>query len=212
MFKANNFKSNVTNLKVTVFNPNIPKTNNDAFKSKVNFNVPKINISDSEDNIIYSSDNEISSVETNKQKETEGLLMEPKDFRVDRYLSISDIPEASLFTDGGKSSLNHASINEEEYYETIDSIERRHVAEFTNHHDVKANTITDKTKSQQKIDAYFEEQNKKRLKLKSYHDGCGIPQNVKADIIRSILKDYNIDYYVNKFVGSDVAEIKLDPL
>ena len=50
-----------------------------------------------------------------------------------------------------------------------------------------------------------------KKKIRSYFGGAGLAQDVKAEIIRNILKDYNIDHYVNKYTSKDIVKIKLDP-
>jgi len=106
------------------------------------------------------------------------------DQRVSRFLSTIDPEEIKKFA-----QLN-SSIAEED--ESFDGAPARPP--------VKADTKKQSAKN-------ISDGKQDKLKIKSYHDGSGIPQNVKAEIIRSIIQNLDVDGYVNKMMSSDIVEI-----
>jgi hypothetical protein len=198
---------------------------NRFYQNKEKLNVPKINISDSDDNVIYSSEFDLNNNNKAKLKEEDEEdyddddddddIMNPPKSRVDRFLSIS-VDDASILL-GNFSSLQPIIGEEEEF--SLETVPLPKINEVDSNLDVQVsqkkievkNSSTEKKATKKPVSKINDDDKIKSNKLRSYHDGTGIPQNVKADIIRSILRDYNTEYYVNKFTHRDIAIIKLDP-
>jgi hypothetical protein len=199
---------------------------NRFYQNKEKINVPKINISDSDDNVIYSSEVDLNNNKNNnkaklKEEDEEDYddddddIMNPPKSRVDRFLSIS-VDDASILL-GNFSSLQPIIGEEEEF--SLETVPLPKINEVGSNLDIQAsqkkieeqNTSSEKKGTKKPVTKINDDDKIKSNKLRSYHDGTGIPQNVKADIIRSILRDYNTEYYVNKFTHRDIAIIKLDP-
>lgn len=193
---------------------------NRFYQNSEKINVPKINISDSDDNVIYSSEVDFNNNKNNnkaklkeEEEDEDDDIMNPPKSRVDRFLSIS-VDDASILL-GNYSSLQPIIGEEVEFSLETEPLPK--INEVDSNFDFQSSSkkievITiEKNVTKQRVTKINDDDKIKSNKLRSYHDGLGIPQNVKADIIRSILKDYNTEYYVNKFTYRDIAIIKLDP-
>ena len=109
--------------------------------------------------------------------------------RVTRFLSVFNPEEIQQFA-----RLNNSIQEEDENMPTA-----------ANKHNGKGNDqkITKQINSKEHDD-------EEKAKLRAYHDGTGIPQNVKTEIIRDILRNLNVEEHVNKTLSRDIIEIKLD--
>ena len=115
---------------------------------------------------------------------------ESPDQRVSRFLSVIDPEEIKKFA-----QLNTSIAEEDENFAEAP-------ARASGKPDAKKQSGKNNAASDGKQDGY--------LKIKNYHDGSGIAQNVKAEIIRSIIRNLDVDGYVNKMMSLDIVEFKLD--
>lgn len=49
----------------------------------------------------------------------------------------------------------------------------------------------------------------KNNNIRHYHDGSGLSQGARADIIKEIIKNFDMESYVNNFIEKNVIEVKL---
>ena len=174
----------------------LPKINvNDSAMSNVNRN--QINVTNETKTKSKINKNKINCNKTEKDEKDDmsDTLSNPPKSRVDRFLSLY-VDETSILLENLKSSQNFATQKKNENL-------TKEKAKRVNSFDFKAE------KKSEVLNAKLFIENKRKP---SYHSGEGLPQNLKANIIRSILADYNVEYYVNKFTSCDAALIKLDPL
>ena len=211
--------ANESSVKSRLYNKNFRKPFLSSNKKK--FNVPKININDSDDNVIYTSETNENKVKSNsnsskinkieKVEEEDDILMNPPESRVGRFLSLS-VDDASILL--GKYSSLHSDINEETEFslETEPLPKLRAENSSVDIHSIKPNQVraTPIQENSAKPRSRPEDDKNKLNKLRSYHGGNNLPQDVKAEIIKSILTDYNVEYYVNKFTSRDISLVKLD--
>ena len=52
------------------------------------------------------------------------------------------------------------------------------------------------------------EWNKNRT-FRNYHDGSGLSQEFRANIIREIISNFNLESYINKFLEKNIIQVKL---
>lgn len=114
---------------------------------------------------------------------------ESPDQRVNRFLSVFDPEEIKKFA-----QMNTSIVEEDENCAV--EVPARASGKPDSKKPAKTNAQVSDAKNDKKI--------------KTYHDGSGIPQNVKAEIIRNIIRNIDVDGYVNKMLASDIVEIKLD--
>ncbi len=121
--------------------------------------------------------------------------------RVERFLSIFEVPpEVLLYQQqiqqkyGGQSEMEETNKNKVD----IDSKIRKTSKNLVN---LKLGAAKKKPESTDK---------NKNMPSKFYRNGNGLPQQVRAEIIRSIIKNFNLDKYINQFKTEYVVEIELD--
>ena len=50
----------------------------------------------------------------------------------------------------------------------------------------------------------------KNMATSLYRNGNGLPQQVRAEIIRNIIKNFNLEKYISQFKAEYIVEIELD--
>jgi hypothetical protein len=116
--------------------------------------------------------------------------------RMERFLSIADIPDEIV----QNLSRKYNSHVDDDHMLSIDN-----GSTFASS---KSHPSSSDGGSPLKV--YTEKSCDSRKSFVGYRDGSGIPQEKKVNIIRSILKDYNVETYIDKFTACDVTEMKLD--
>jgi hypothetical protein len=116
--------------------------------------------------------------------------------RMERFLSIADISDEIVQNLTQKYNNANIIISAD-----CDAIGDDYSGKFKAQSQPDTNLMT-KTHAEKSFDS--------KKSLMGYRDGSGISQEKKINIIRSILKDYNVETYIDKFTACDVTEIKLE--
>ncbi len=144
-------------------------------------NFPTLNL-DKVENVLNLPTNVINNTVTLSPKNRD-LLIGDKDVKnrgVQRFLSICDIPEEVMLT------CNLTS-------DTILDMVQEDVAPIN-----------------KKLDTFRKDSYKRSNKYSFFQNGSGLSPNCKAQIIRDIIRNFNLAKYLNDFKAKDVAILKLN--
>jgi hypothetical protein len=163
--------------------------------------------------------------ETKKKSDDEDI--EDEEFsskpRVERFLSICEIPpEILMYTQQIYGSQFQDQNHDEQHKE--ESSQDNKAQDSSNNNNIKdeKNAFLVNKRNSKLLSERIKLNNKKKMKkstssndlkgekIKHYHNGSGLSQKVRKEIIKSIIKSYDIEKYIRNFNSNYVIEVELN--
>lgn len=165
---------------------NIPKLNLRKRSSNRSLNIPEIRLSE------------------DCQSDEDDSVFKP---RVERFLSIVELPPEVLLYAQQKFQINASNIG---IVEPLSKKDLKTKKQST----LSLSKVTETKKVIVKQDTSNSstprEKQKHHQKIRYYHDGSGLSQTARANIIKDIIKNFDLNKYLNDFKSSHIVELKLD--